>query len=128
MSWNREQAMAALERGNEVRLRRANLRKEVAAMHWRDAQAWVAQALRHTADGSHWQHARTLDGAYVFDVLMWPRWSADRAATQLALRAGCPRVNRTARLRFRDLTKREALSLADEIDRRLAAGEGGRDA
>lgn len=128
MSWSREQAEAALARGNELRIARANLRKEVAGMPFLDGLAWVAAALRRHAAGAHWQHATTLKGAYVFDVLAWPHRSGPETARELALKAGCPRVTRIAQLRFRDLTSREASALAGAIDRRLQAAGGERDA
>lgn len=97
------QPLEALALANQVRLARAALRRQVAALPADDGREQLAQLL----DDAAWRAAGPAATATVVGVLTWPAYSGPVGARRLSRRLGIGDARQV-----RDLTARQARQVA----------------
>jgi hypothetical protein len=123
-AWDRHQAMTALAGGNDLRIRRAAIRRELQSSLTEKGLRYVAAELRAHADNACTDDRATLAGVPVADLLRWPRRCGNGYAKRVADAAGVPRVASHAWLPVCNLTPREANSIAAVLESRAQNLEG----
>lgn len=113
--WAVVQRDAARARGNELRLRRAEYRRDLRAMSSHDAAAELADVFTVYAHGLTNDALEACEGDYVLRMLKSVRRLGMGRIRRLVESAGAPRLLAHDRLRVRELTAREALALADGL-------------